>query len=238
MKILSIDCSSKTVSVSVLDNEHIIGEYFLNAGLTHTQTLLPLIQNILNCTQIALDNIDMVAITNGPGSFTGIRIGISTVKGMFLLSDVKCVPISSLLATTYNIDFYSCYICACVEFRRNKLYNALFNFDGEVNRLTDDKFLSAEELALILKKYQDKHIIFVGDGAEMCYNYLLERYEFSNIYLPNEKYRYIKSSNVGLLALKMYNDDNSIAVTPENLLPNYLKLSQAEENLLKKGDAL
>ena len=243
MKILAIDSSSKTISVSILDDYNIIGEIFLDTGLTHSQTLTTMIKNILDFTDNKFDDIDLYAITTGPGSFTGIRIGISVLKGMLLFENKKCIAVSTLLATAYNINF-DCYIFCCIEARRNNLYNAIFKYENKnensdkIIRLTDDKAINLDILINILKDYDDKKVVFVGDGAQICYEYILNKSDIKNIELANKNFMYTKASNVGIAALDIYKKNNldTRITTADKLLPNYIRLSQAEENLLKKNN--
>ena len=173
MKILAIESSAKAASVAITDNQKILGEFYLNIGLTHSQTLAPMIQNLLESTNLSIDEIDAFAVAVGPGSFTGIRIGVSTIKGMAFALNKPCIGVSTLEGMAFNIPIYEGIICASMDARCNQVYNALFEIkDGLPKRLTNDRAISIENLKQELKLSQKK-VIFVGDGAEICYNNMI-----------------------------------------------------------------
>ncbi len=231
MKLLAVDSSSLTASVAVIEDEKIIAEFFINAGLTHSQTLAPMIDGVIKNLSLKLDELDFFAVTNGPGSFTGLRIGMATIKGMALALGKPCVGVSSLLAAAYGLkDFYGI-VSACMDARRGEVYNAVFKSSGAaISRLTEDRSISIDQLAEEFKNYNCK-IKLVGDGAEMCYNILARDYKLSQIELTSEGQRYVRASQVGFAALKDYISGK--LVTAANIKPNYLRVSQAERLLLK-----
>ena len=169
MNILAIDSSAKTASVALVKDGALLCESFLNNGLTHSQTLMPMIDGVLNSSDMKINDIDCFAVTNGPGSFTGVRIGVATVKGMALSKD--CVGVSTLLSMAYNlVGCYEGLICCAMDARRKQVYTALFESkNGKIVRLTDDMAISLDELKEIVIKLK-KIPIFVGDGAKICYN--------------------------------------------------------------------
>ncbi len=219
MRILAVDSASKTASAAVLEDNNIITEFFMNAGLTHSQTLAPMIDSALKNSKISLKEIDIFAVTCGPGSFTGLRIGMSTVKGMALVLDKPCVPVSSLRAMAYNFLGESCIVCACMDARREQLYNAIFEInDNKVIRLTEDRTIAASELVEELKNCKDE-IKLVGDRAVLCYNNFLDSADYENVSVVPERSRYIKASGLGLAALDEYQKGN--IVSAEELTPVY-----------------
>lgn len=233
MKILAVDSSSITASVAILEDKRTITEFFINAGLTHSQTLAPMIESSLVNSATKISDIDFLAVTVGPGSFTGLRIGLATIKGMALADDKPCVGISSLLAVAYNLKNYNGIICACMDARRKQVYNAIFKVNnGQFERMTKDRAVSIEELENELLKYSD-NIKLVGDGAEMCYNAMLDNKKVRNIELVSENLRYVKGSMVGIAAFDAYNQGKISNAVDINL--NYLRLSQAERMLLEKN---
>lgn len=231
MKILAIDSSSITASVAILEDNKIISEFFINAGLTHSQTLAPMIEFALINSDIKISDIDFFAVTVGPGSFTGLRIGLATIKGMTLALDKPCVGISSLLAAAYNLKDYNGIVCACMDARREQVYNAIFKVDnGQFERIAEDRAISIQELENELLKYSE-NIKLVGDGAEMCYNIMLDNKKVRNIELALENQRYIRGSMVGIAFLETYNCGKISNAVDISL--NYLRLSQAERMLLE-----
>ena len=228
MKILSLDSSSVTASVAVTQDGEVLSEKFINNGLTHSQTLMPMVEATLNDSGVSVKDIDLFAITNGPGSFTGVRIGIASVKGMADALKKKCVAISTLEAIAEPLKNDDVIACAVMDARCNQVYTALFNLG---NRLCEDKAVLIDELSEELKQY-DKKVIFIGDGSVLCYEKLHEIIQ--NCEVADEKIRYVHGSSVGFVAEdKIKNGEEPIDSV--NLVPFYLRLPQAERELkLKK----
>lgn len=232
MKILSLDASATSASVCVYDSmdNKIIGEFFINTKLTHSQTLVPMIDALLNSTKLELSDIDYFAVNTGPGSFTGIRIGVSVVKGMAMALNKPCVSVSTLESMAFNfIDSEDIVVCACMDARRNQVYNALFNvIDGKIERLCEDRAISVEDLFVELSTL-DKTVILVGDGAQLCYS---QKGENNNIKLAGVSCRYQSASSVALCAEKSI--QNNDVLNAASLMPTYLRPSQAERERLEK----
>lgn len=236
MKILSLDSSATCASASIYDtvDNKLVGEFFINTKLTHSQTLVPMIDALLKSTNTAVEDIDYYAVNTGPGSFTGIRIGVSVVKGMATALDKPCVSISTLESMAYNfIDADDIVICACMDARRNQVYNALFSINvGTVSRMCQDRAISVEllidELAVL-----DKKVVLVGDGASLCYNSIIKN-KISDVFLATESKRYQTASSVALCALNSI--DKNDVLNASALMPTYLRPSQAERERLKKEE--
>lgn len=229
MKILAVDSSAKSVSVAISDKNKILAEYYLNTGFTHSQTLMPLIKSTLDCTKISVDEIDLFAVNKGPGSFTGIRIGVAAVKGMSDVKKKKCIGISTLESMAYNVLSFNGVACCVMDARCNQVYCALFDItDGIVTRLCDDCAISIDELKNKLKNIE-KNKIFVGDGAELCYNAMDEN--LGNIRIAPDNCRYQKASGVCLCA-----NAKSDYIDSSQLVPDYLRLSQAERELKRSKE--
>ncbi len=227
MKILSIDSSSVTVSVAVTENGEIVSEKFINNGLTHSQTLMPMVEETLIESNVNIKDIDLFAITNGPGSFTGVRIGIASVKGMADTLSKRCIAVSTLEAIAEPLKNEDVIACAVMDARCNQVYTALFNLG---NRLCDDQAILIEELGENLKKY-NKKIVFIGDGSVLCYEKL--HGIIRDCDLAEENIRYVHGSSVGFVAeSKIKNGEEPIC--SENLVPFYLRLPQAERELNNK----
>ncbi len=233
MKILAVDSSSATASVALTDDKKIIAEYFINAGLTHSQTLAPMIDSVLKNLKIEPMEIDLYASTNGPGSFTGLRIGMATVEAMALANNKLCFGVSSLEALAYNINNSENIICACMDARRGQVYNALFKLkNNQLVRLTEDRSILIKDLAEELKNL-NCNIEIVGDAAELCYNSTDINSLGSKCILLPEKNRYIKASSVALAALKTFDSKHDLN-TELDLKVNYIKIPQAQRVMEEK----
>ena len=232
MKILSFDSSATSASVCLFDTNEskVIGEFYINTKLTHSQTLIPMLDSLISSADININDIDCFAVNTGPGSFTGIRIGVSAVKGMAMALDKPCVGVSTLNCIAHNfIDFDDVIICSCMDARRNQVYNALFSVnDGVVTRMCDDRAISIEDLYTELKEL-DKKVILAGDGAQLCYSQKPEDY---NLFIAGSGLRYQKASSVALCAVE--DVDNSRTISAQALMPSYLRPSQAERERINK----
>ena len=228
MKILAVDSSSVTASVAITENGKVLAENFINNGLTHSQTLMPMVEKTINESGISVKDIDLFAITHGPGSFTGVRIGIASIKGMADALDKKCLPISTLEAIAEPLKNEDVIACAVMDARCNQVYTAIFN-NGE--RLCDDKAVLIDELGEELNQY-DKKIVFIGDGSVLCYDKLHEIIQDCDV--ADEKIRYVHGESIGFVAEnKIKNGDEPI--NSANLVPFYLRLPQAERELNNKN---
>lgn len=222
MLLLSVDSSAVTASAALTDGEAVIKSELINKGLTHSETLLPLIEGVMQGYEYS--SLDAIAVSAGPGSFTGIRIGIATVKGIAFPFDIPCIPVSTLEAIAYNFADESAVVCAVMDARRMQFYNALFKIENSrVVRITEDKARPLEEIESTLKQYS--RVIVSGDGAELfCKSSSLD-----NIILADEEKRYQCGVGVSKCA------QNKKKINPSSLMPVYLRQSQAERELkLKK----
>ena len=229
MKILAIDTSSQAASCALLEDECPVGTLYIDAKLTHSQTILPMVENMLSACQQKLDDVDLFAVSNGPGSFTGLRIGTAAVKGMAHALNKPCIGLSTLEGLAYNMVGHSGIVCAVMDARCNQVYTALFDLDDGMRRITEDLAIPLEELHEILKK-QEKNIILVGDGAVLCYNSIMER-DICSVTLAPAHQRLQNAYSVGLAALYNHLDE---AAAARELQPSYLRLPQAQRELLKK----
>lgn len=220
--ILSLDSSAVTASVALTDGDKVIKSEFINAGLTHSETLLPMVKSVMDGYDFK--ELDAIAITAGPGSFTGVRIGVATVKGLAFDANIPCISISTLEAVAYNFTDKNAVICAVMDARRMQFYNALFRVEnGIVTRLCDDRAIAIEDLKKELEGFDN--VIIAGDGAELCYNHI----GLDNVTLADEEVRYQNGIGVSKAAL------NKEKISAAALMPVYLRMSQAERELkLKK----
>lgn len=233
MKILAVDSSAKSASVAVCENGRLISECFVNASLTHSRTLMPMVNNALTQADMNIKDIDAFCVNVGPGSFTGIRIGVAAVKGLALAENKPCAGVSTLEAMAYNFVDDNCIVCATMDARCNQVYTALFRCNGSsVERICEDKAISIDELCDELSYYNEK-IYLAGDGAEICMKAFADK--ISHICLSGENRRYQRAFGAALAA-----EQNKEAFTDSALLaPVYLRLPQAERELkIRKGESL
>lgn len=230
MLILSVDSSAAPASVCLYQDGKILADFYLNSGFTHSQTLMAMVESALKISCRTVADIDAFAVNNGPGSFTGVRIGVSAIKGMAYAADKPCIAVSTLMSMAYNCLASDGIICACMDARRNQVYNALFRVSsGTVTRLCEDRAISVADLLEELGSY-DERIMLAGDGAQLVFDSL----DNDNISLLPENIRYQRASSTAIAAFDKYNRGE--ALSPAVLMPSYLRLSQAErERLEKKG---
>lgn len=222
--LLSVDSSAVTASVALTDGEKVMKSEFINAGLTHSETLLPMIKSVMEGH--SFDELEAIAVTAGPGSFTGVRIGVATVKGLAFNRDIPCISVSVLEAIAHNFCDEDCIVCAVMDARRMQFYNALFEVkNGEIHRLCADRAISIDDLRKEISGYD--RVIAAGDGAVLfCENIGLD-----NVILADEEKRWQNGVGVSKAAL------NKEKISAAALMPVYLRLSQAERELkLKKGE--
>lgn len=230
MLILSVDSSAAPASVCLYQDGKILADFYLNSGFTHSQTLMAMVESALKISCKTVADIDAFAVNNGPGSFTGVRIGVSAIKGMAYAADKPCIAVSTLMSMAYNCLASDGIICACMDARRNQVYNALFRVSsGTVTRLCEDRAISVADLLEELGSY-DERIMLAGDGAQLVF----DSSDNDNISLLPENIRYQRASSTAIAAFDKYNRGE--ALSPAALMPSYLRLSQAErERLEKKG---
>ncbi len=228
--ILAIDTSATPVSCAILRDDRLLVSYFSHTGLTHSQTLMPMVESALSTARLTMAEIDALAVSAGPGSFTGVRIGVAAVKGLAFAEDVPCVPISTLAAMAKNVEGlpFSGVVCCAMDARCQQVYCALFSQDGEgkQQRLTSDEAIPLDELRDRLVTYGCP-VLFVGDGAGLCYDALSETVD--GCVLAPLSCRLQSAVGVAMAAREAL--DNGQAVSAQELLPTYLRLPQAEREL-------
>ncbi len=226
MIILALESTAQVASVAICDGEKMIGEYSLQNGNTHSETLLPMIESMIGLSSLDLDQIDIFACAAGPGSFTGVRIGAATLKGLAFDRKKPCIGVSSLEALAYNSRGTDGLLCPCMNARRGQVYNALFESDG--TRICEDRALSIDELCAELEK-REQHVILCGDGAQLAYDGFGKRINAS---LAPERNRYQSAYAVAQCALSAYGRGEY--TSDAELSPVYLRLSQAERMRLER----
>ena len=230
MLILAFETSAKAASVALHDGQKLLAESYQNTGMTHSQTLMVMAEDALKqCGKCAQD-VTAVAVAEGPGSFTGVRIGVAAAKGFAWGREIPCYGISTLEAMAETLGIFQGYVCPVMDARRAQVYNALFYVNqGTISRVTPDRAIALNDLSEELKNLTEP-VFLVGDGSNLCYNTLSK--EVPNLVLPAEHRMHQRAVGVALLAAKQA--QQGIAPGGADLTPNYLRLSQAEREKLEK----
>ena len=224
---LGLDTSAVAASAALWEDGRLLGENFINVKLTHSQTILPMVESLFSATGKSVAEVDRFAVSTGPGSFTGLRIGISAVKGLAFGTGKECVSVSTLQALAYNLLGQRCIAACAMDARVGQVYCAIFRIDGDtVERLCEDAAMSAGEFQeKLMAVDSDLPRILVGDGAQLCYN----SWKGSGVSLAPPHLRYQKAASVCMAAEK-----EGQVLSAEALHPSYLRLPQAERELLQK----
>ena len=230
MLILAFETSAKAASVALTEGGKLLGEVYQNTGLTHSQTLMVMAEDVLRqCGKTAAD-VRAVAVAAGPGSFTGVRIGVAAAKGFAWGAEIPCYGISTLEAMAESLGVFEGFVCPCMDARRSQVYNALFLAEGgKLTRIAEDRAIALADLKEELINLQ-KPIFLVGDGANLCYNTLSK--DVPNLILPPEHRVHQRAVGVAILAQRLA--EAGVAPSGGELTPNYLRLSQAEREKLER----
>ena len=228
MLILALESSAKPASVAVVSNGVLLGQYFQNSKLTHSKTLLPMAEALLNNLDITISDVGLIAVSRGPGSFTGVRIGVSVAKGLAWGAEIPVCGVSTLEAMAYQTPEHGVIICPVMDARRNQVYNALFEQrDGKPFRLCDDRAVSLEYLSAGLKEY-NVPCLLVGDGAEISYEFLCA--DGISCRIAPDLMRFQTAYGVALAAMI------AKPIQAIDLEPSYLRPSQAEREKEARGE--
>lgn len=225
MKILAIDTSGQNCSVAIIDEEKVICDFNLSIGTTHSETLLPMIDEVCKTSRIDLSEVDVLACGIGPGSFTGLRIGLATIKGFALAQNKNVIGVPTLDALAYNIANFDGIICSVLDARNNNVYAGIYKYENDKVFLQGDYITENLDTLIDILKAKNEKVIFVGDGAisfkEKFIQSLNEKALFAPLHLNNQL-----SSSVAKVALDraLVNDFDDA----DTLNPMYLKKSQAE----------
>ena len=230
MHVLAFETSAKAASVALTENGKLLGESYQNTGLTHSQTLMVMAEDLLKQCGKTVEDITAVAVAEGPGSFTGVRIGVAAAKGFAWGRELPCYGISTLEAMAVSLGAWEGHVCACMDARRSQVYNAVFYVNqGVLERFSADRAISLADLKNNLE-HIDGPIFLVGDGAELTYKTLSA--EIPSLILPPEHRRHQRAVGVALLAEAKARAGE--AGDGNSLNPNYLRLSQAERERNEK----
>ena len=230
MKILALESSALAASAAVCEEEELVAQSWQRTGLTHSATLMPMVEGLLDSAGLTLADMDVIAVAAGPGSFTGLRIGVSAAKGLAWALDRPCAACSTLESMAWQVAHMDGELCPVMDARRQQVYNARFRTEnGRPVRLTDDRAISLTELSEEIKK-SGKTQILVGDGARLCYNAFQEQGLLVKLAPPHLLYQ--TAWGVARQALELARTDG--LTTAAALKPDYHRLSQAERERLNK----
>ena len=230
MNILALESSAAACSAALCRGGELTAQFFQNSGLTHSRTLLPMVDALLRDSGHTLEEVDVIAVAAGPGSFTGLRIGVATAKGLAWPGDKPCAACSTLESMAWQLAHTGMEICPVMDARRSQVYNARFRGTGQtLERLCPDRAIALEELAAELKKSGNPQIL-VGDGAVLCYTALKEL--GLDVRLAPPHLRQQSAWGVARCALELARTGG--LTDAAGLAPNYHRLSQAERERLEK----
>ena len=232
MLILAFETSAKAGSAALFDQGALLAESYVNSGLTHSQTLMTMAEDLLKSCGKTPQDVEAVAVAAGPGSFTGVRIGVAAAKGFAWGGEIPCYGVSTLESMALALGVYDGYVLPVMDARRSQVYTALFSAAaGNLQRLTEDRAISLAELGEEIKNLQ-KPVFLVGDGSVLCYNTLSNA--VPNLVLPPEHRMHQRAVGVALAAQeKIAAGESGDGLS---LTPNYLRLSQAERERLAKAE--
>ena len=230
MLILAFETSAKAASVALMEEGKLLAEAYQNTGMTHSQTLMVMAEDLLKTCGFTPRQVEAVAVAAGPGSFTGVRIGVAAAKGFAWGSNIPCYGVSTLEAMALSLGIYDGFVVPVMDARRSQVYNAVFEAkQGKLKRLCEDRAIALADLAEELK-ILEKPIFLVGDGSNLCYNTLLEA--VPNLVLPPEHRMHQRASGVALAAQEMIRQ--GLPGNGAELTPNYLRMSQAERERMAR----
>ena len=230
MLILAFETSAKAASAALMDENRLLGESYQNTGMTHSQTLLVMAEDLLKQCGKTAGDVTAVAVAEGPGSFTGVRIGVAAAKGFSWGAELPCYGVSTLEAMAESLGVFQGYVCACMDARRSQVYNALFRAEGGIlHRVSEDRAIALTDLAQELNTL-DGPIFLVGDGSNLTFTTLKE--QIPTLVLPPEHLMHQRAVGVALLAKRQA--EAGLAPSGGELTPNYLRLSQAERERMEK----
>ena len=228
---LAFDGTAKVASCAILDGQKVLSLYSIDNGLTQSELLLPMAESMLTALKLSFSDVGLYATAVGPGSFTGVRIGVSLIKGLAFGKNTPCVPVSTLEALAENLAPLDGILVPCMDARRSQVYSAIFKSDGQtLRRITEDRAIAISDLAEELKKYEGKRIYLSGDGYTVALKGLREAgVEVCDTppLLINEN-----AASVAKVALRKY--EEGLTVSDSELSPVYLRLPQAERERLER----
>lgn len=235
MRIVAIDSSGLVASVAILENDSILATYSVNYKKTHSQTLLPMLDAVAKMIDLDLDTVDAIAIAKGPGSFTGLRIGSATAKGLGLALDKPIVEIPTVDGLAYNLWGAKDLVCPLMDARRNQTYTGIYAFEkGEMQVLEPQ---CAVDIAQIVEKINElqRAVIFLGDGVPVFWDYIAEHVQVPYFFAPAHLNKQ-RAGAVAALAFRYLKNGQTVSAAEHQ--PDYLRLSQAERERKEKEQRL
>ncbi len=235
MKILAIESSSLVASAAIVDDDILVAEYTVNHKVTHSQTLLPMIDEILKMTQTDKHSLDAIAVSGGPGSYTGLRIGSATAKGLGMALDIPLIHVPTIDAMAYNAYGYAGLICPIMDARRSQVYTGIYEFvDGEFNTLLENSAITFDELMAKIDEVNKlgKKVMFIGDGIPVFRERIDEHFKGTGYEFAPASMNRQRAASVAVLG-EIYYKAGKTEPASEHL-PDYLRLSQAERELAEK----
>lgn len=230
MKILALDSTAQIATVALCEDDRLLAEYSVNNGNTHSETILPMAESVLRMLNLTTDNIDLFCASAGPGSFTGVRIGVATVKGLAFQKDKPCIGVSTLEALAQNLTLTDGLLCPVMNARRKQVYTALFRCrDGQLQRLTEDRAMAIAELDALLEAY-DEPVYLCGDGYDITKAHL----NHPTQHTP-ERLRHQSAYSVAQVALRLY--ESGVRTTDTEMVATYLRPCQAERERMERERA-
>ena len=231
MKILAVESSGMVAAVAVVRQGRLMGEFLLDHKRTHSQQLMPLVDQLLNNLDMELTDIDALAVSKGPGSFTGLRIGIATIKGLAQAIDKPVIGVPTLDGLAYNLSSRDGLICPIMDARREQVYTSIYRSNGKLERLDDYMAIPVMELIQKLKTY-DESVIFNGDGVWVYHDMIKKEMGDKALMAPTNLLMQ-RASSIACLALNMVQSGDT--QSHMELVPFYLRKSQAEQKFAAKG---
>lgn len=237
MKILALDSSGLVASVAIIEEENMVAEYTIHYKKTHSQTLLPMLDEIVKMVELDLSEIDAIAVAKGPGSFTGLRIGSATAKGIGLALKKPIIPIPTVDGIAYNLYGTNRLICPLMDARRNQVYTGIYTFQQEkLKVIAEQKAVAIEEIVkelnqLSKENLESKEVIFLGDGVDVYKEIINETMQMPYSFAPAHVARQ-RAGAVGMLAFQYWKERKTEEAKQHQ--PEYLRLSQAERERLEK----
>lgn len=230
MRILALDSSGLVATVALVEDEQTIAEYTVNYKKTHSQTLLPMLDEVVKMTEFDLNSVDAIAVAGGPGSFTGLRIGSATAKGLGLALQKPLIHVPTVDGMAYNLYGIRGIICPIMDARRNQVYTGLYRFETDFQVVEGQMAISLDELMQKLNQYGEK-VTFLGDGVPVYQELLKQGLQVEYCYAPAHLNRQ-RAAAVGALGIR-YFKEGKIETAREHQ-PDYLRLSQAERERAEK----
>ena len=231
MKILAFDGTAKAATVAVSDGDRILGLYTVDNGLTQSELLMPMAENLLTSLKLKFSDIELFATSIGPGSFTGVRIGVSLVKGLAFGRNVPCVGVSTIEALAENLKGLNGILVPCMDARRGQVYSATFRCDGsEIERLTDDRAIALSALAEELRQYEGEKIYLSGDGYGVAKKALTDL----GIKIEETPELLILENAASVAKVAKRKFDKGEVLTDSEISPVYLRMPQAERERLER----